>query len=147
MNDMTRRHFVESVGILAAGAAAGKTIWNGIKEHGPVKIRMFFFTEKPIVFSGDLLSDELKNVFRIRCYGEEKRTMTAEIKLSEVKHAVAAPSEKIPVIMAMRDDQKSQHGKISLVAEDEKLTFLFEDVPGQKPTPVWLMLEDVKRVL
>jgi len=147
MVDMTRRQFAQSAGILAAGAAAGDVIWKGIKEHGPVKIRMFFFTEQPIVFGGDLFSDELKNVFRVRCYGEEKRTMTAEIKLSEVKQAVAAPSMQIPVIMAMRDDQKSQHGKISLVAEDGKLTFLFEERAGQKPTPVWLMLEDVKRVL
>jgi hypothetical protein len=145
---LTRRTFIQGAGVLAAGTAVGGMIFKGTKEHGPIGIRMFFFGKEPIVIDGDLLSDELRDVFRIRSFDKGDLMATAELKLSEVKKAVATPGKTVRMEVAMQSERGIvENGFISVVARGETLTFLIDEKIGPDPSPVWIMLEDVRRVL
>ena len=131
--------------VLAAGAAVGIPVVKGIREH-PADLRCFFFTKEPIVIKGDLLTDESQDLFRIRAYDKDKVAVIAEMWLSDVKEIIDSPRRKKRVFCAMLCNGSIHKEMLGGISENGKLTFFFDD-QKQSPSPVWLMLEDVKYVL
>lgn len=147
MGNMKRRDFIRSTATLAAGAAVGEMIWKGIKEHGPVEIRTYFFSKDPIVIKGALFSDEHRNVFGVRIFDKNGETAVAEMPLSAVKDALSeGTAGRVKVAMAHVIDGKRKAGFVDIIVKDGNFTFLIAE-PGHDPLPVWLKLADVQRVV
>lgn len=145
--NMNRRTFIGSTAVLAAGAAIGSVDFKGIKEHGPVEIRMYFFVKEPIVIKGALFSDEQRDVFGVRVFDEKGETAVAEMRLLDVKEALAEQTvRRLKVTMKNVTDGKREEGSVSIVAKDGNFTFLMDEI-GKDPSPIWLKLADVRRVL
>lgn len=147
MENVTRRAFIGSSAAIAAGAAVGLTAYQGIRRHGPVEIRMFFMSGDPIVIQSSLYADDRRDVFGIRVFDEGKETARAELQLSIVRNAVSSPSKTTRCHITTRDrDGEVLEGDVNLVAKAGNLTFLIDE-PGRSPSPIWMGLTDVRRVL
>lgn len=143
MENLTRRKFFQGMGTLAAGIALCK----GIREHGPVDIRLFFFSLDPRVIKGELLSSEREDLFRVSVYHEKQIALTAEMKLSDIQKIVSMPRKKIRLEVTFRGNGHVQKEHMRGISRNGTLAFLFKEKLGQEDSPIWLMLEDVKRVL
>jgi len=144
MEKVTRRGFMQGAAVLAAGAAAGGMIWKGVKEHGPVNIWMFFWSNKPTSIQGKLLSDELRDVFQVEVFADKGYRTIAEFKLSEIRKLVQMPGKKVRLAMAMKGPEGTAEGVILGVVQYRNLTFFMTE---EQSSPVWLRMEDVNRVL
>lgn len=145
---LTRRAFIRSTAALAAGAAVGVTAFRGIRRHGPVEIRTYLFSEDPIVVQGELSSDESRDLFRVHVLNEEgKETCIAQMPLSGVRMAVESrTNSRQKVICLCLEEKRMARLPLAVVVEGDKVTFLVEEPKGD-PTPVWMDLADVRRVL
>jgi hypothetical protein len=146
MGNMTRRKFIQGTTAIAAGAAVGLTVSKGIREHAPVKIRTFFLSDDPIVIRGALYADDRRDVFGIRAFDQGKETARVELRLSSVREVVASPARVARCRVTIRAHGRTQEGDLNLVAKDGNLTFLVDE-PGRPPSPIWMCLTDVRRVL
>lgn len=144
---MSRRKFFQGTSALAVAAAVGIPLYKGIKEHGPVDIRFFFFSKEPIVIKGDLLADKGRDLFRVRAYYEGQVNLTTEMKLSDIEKIVSMPRRKVHLDMTMMGNGNIKKEQISGISRNGTVSFLYEEKAGQEESPVWLMLEDVTQVL
>lgn len=158
MRKLTRRTFIGNAGVLAAAVTVGVSASEGIKKHGPVELRVgVFMTGGPLVIPGDLFSDEKRQVFRIRAFdrqgaprlhGEhEAHGGLAELPLATVRRVVGRISSRAK-ISALFVNEHGEARRIPMVIAVEKgdLTLLLEE-KGETPTPVWIRLSDVQRVI
>lgn len=147
MAEMTRRAFIGSTAAVAAGAAVGLTASKGFREHGPVKIQFDFFG--PVVIEGRIFSDERRNIFGVRTFDKGKEMGRFELRLSNVKEIVASPSKTARLLIRGRNKDGKIEGECwtSVIAADGNLTFLVEEELGKHPSPIWMPLVDVQRVL
>ena len=143
MRKLTRRKFFQGASALAAAAAVGIPVYKGIREHGPVDIRLFFFSKDPIVIKGDLLANEVQDLFRVRVYHKDKVNLTAEMKLSEIQKVISMPRKKVRLEMTVMGNGNINKEKVNAISKNGTLSFLI----GEEGSPVWLMLKDVKQVL
>lgn len=143
MENLTRRKFFQGAGVLAAAATVGIPLYKGIREHGPVDIRLFFFSKDPIVIKGHLLADHDQDLFRVRVYHKDKVNLTAEMMLSEIQKIISMPEKKIGFQMTVMGNGNINKEQVSGISRKGTLSFLI----GEEGSPVWLMLEDVKKVL
>jgi len=143
MRNLTRRNFVQGAGVMAAAAVAGIPIYKGIRKHGPVDIRLFFFSKDPIVIKGDLLADHDQDLFRVRVYHKDKVNLTAEMMLSEIQKIISVPRKKTSLQMTVMGNGNVNKEQVGGISRNGTLTFLI----GEEGSPVWLMMEDVKQVL
>jgi hypothetical protein len=142
MKGTSRRDFIMGTAAIAAGAAVGLTALKGIRTHSPVEIRTFLFTTDPIVIQSSLYADDRRDVFGIRTFDNGKEACRVEVQLSTVRKSVASSGMTARCHFTTLDEE----GDVSLVAKDGNLTFLFDE-PGRPPSPVWMSLADVQRVL
>jgi len=145
---LTRRTFLQSAATLAGGAAAGLLVSSGIRKYGPVDIRTYFLSNDPIVIKGSLFADERNDVFGIRAFDERGRQMAlVEMPLHDIKKIVdmRSPNSKV-IVLIVGEDGKKDSGILAVTVEHGNLTFYMNE-EGQKPSPVWLRLSDVQRVL
>lgn len=143
MENLTRRKFFQGAGVLAAAAVAGIPLSGSIRKHGPMDIRLYFFSKDPFVIKGDLLADHDNDLFRVHAYYEKKVDVIAEMKLSEIQKIVSMPRKKIRLEMIFKANGNTVKEQMCGVSRDGTLSFL----PGEEGSPIWLMLEDVKQVL
>jgi hypothetical protein len=148
MENVTRRRFVQGTAAIVAGAAVGVTPSKSVRKQAPVEMRMYFFSGDPIVIKGMLYSDERQDRFGIKIYSDDGREeLWAELRLSIVRESVASPSKTIRGPVTVRDwHGRTEEHRLSLIAADGNLTILMDE-PGRPPSPAWMPLVDVKRVL
>jgi hypothetical protein len=147
MENVTRRAFIGSSAAVAAGAAVGLTASQGIRRYGPVEVRTYFLSKDPVVIQGEVFSDERRDVFRFILLHEGKDAACAEIRLSDVRNAVAFPSKTTRCRVTMWNKNGTIHDAgVNLVAKDGNLTVLVDELVGP-PSPIWMGLSDVQRVL
>jgi hypothetical protein len=151
---LTRRAFVQSAGVLAAGMAGGVAVpANEIKEHGLVELRAWFFAKDPIRLKATLFSDARRDVFGVRVLGERESNdvRLAELCLSTVKEVVAIPGRVRKCAMTgwHAGDGKKEEGFLDLISREGKLVFAILGQLDQspRPGPAWLSLSDVREVL
>lgn len=146
MQNLNRRSFIQAATVLAAGAAVGFPAYKGMKEHGPVDLRMYFFSNKPFVLKVGLLSDEAKDLFEIRvlpCDLNDKPGV-ARLSLSKVRAIVACRGlEILKMECKTSDGEVEQRQTLLTVAHGD---LILRDA-GAEGAPFWLSLEDVRRVL
>jgi len=145
---LTRRTFLQSAATLAGGAAAGLLASNGIRKYGPVEIRTYFLSNDPLVIKGSLFADERRDIFGIRAFDEHGGQMClVEMPLHDMKKVVDMRSSNSKVIVLIVDEHgKKDLAPLAVTVEHGNLTFYMNE-EGQKPSPVWLRLSDVQRVL
>lgn len=150
---LTRRTFIQSAGAMAAGAAAGGIAFpeRGIKEHGLVEIRAWFFGTDPIVLKSTIFSDDRRDVFGVRILGMGRLdTCFAEFRLADVKAAVAVPGRiSRCAITGWNGEGRKESGFQDLIVREGNLVVA---LPGQleltpPPGPAWIALSDVRQVL
>jgi hypothetical protein len=146
MGNMTRRKFIQGTTAIAAGAAVGLTVSKGIREHAPVEIRTFFLSDDPVVVQGALYADDRRDVFGIRAFDQGKEMARGEFQLSSVREVVASPARIARCHFTIREHGRTREGDLNLVAKDGNLTLLVDE-PGRPPSPIWMGLADVRRVL
>jgi hypothetical protein len=147
MKDTSRRNFIMGTAAIVAGSAVGLTALKGIRTHSPVEIRMFLFTTDPIVVQSALYADDGRDVFGIRTFDNGKEMCRAEVRLSIVKKSVASSGRMTRCHFTVLDEEDKIRGMdMNLVAKDGNLTFLFDEL-GHPPSPVWMSLTDVQRVI
>jgi len=148
---LTRRTFIQSTGVLAAGATVGGIAFpkREFKEHGPVEIRFCLFDKDPIVIKSTIFSDERRDVFGIRVQGERgpSDVRLFELRLSATKAAVAVPGRVIQkcTATAWNEEGRKEEEFLDLVAKGGNL--MFAGVGRIEKEPVWMSLADVQRVL
>lgn len=157
MRELTRRTFIGNAGVLAAAVTVGVSASGGIKKHGPLELRVGFLTGDPFVIQGDIFSDEKRDVFRIRAFGDrgalrlhgehEAHGGLAELPLATVRRVVGRKLHraKISVFFVNEHGEESRLPMV-ITVEKDNLTLLIEE-KGGRPTPVWLRLSDVQRVI
>lgn len=147
--DQTRRSFIQKTTVLAVGIAAdlpsGLAASRMIRAHGPVDIWGYFLSKQPVVFSRcTLSSDEYQDLFRIRVMEDHGGRDTAELPLSSIRKAVQCgtrwPGEQMVCLTMTKEKKESM--PLCVVAEQGKVFFTFGNWP-----PIWMKLEEVKRVL
>ena len=145
---LTRRTFLQNTAALAGGAAAGLLASNGIRKYGPVEIRTYFLSNDPLVIKGALFADDRKDVFGIRAFDEHGGQMCLiEMPLHDMKKIIDRRSSNSKVIVLIVDEHgKKDLAPLAVTVEHGNLTF-FVNEEGEKPSPVWLRLSDVQRVL
>lgn len=147
MAHMTRRTFIGSSAAISAGAAVGLTASQGVRRHGPVEVRTYFLSKDPVVIQGAVFSDERRDVFRFIILHEGKEAACAELRLSNVRAAVASPSKTTRCrVTTWNKEGYFQEADVNLVAKDGDLTVLVDEPVGA-PSPIWMSLSDVQRVL
>ncbi len=157
MRKFTRRTFIGNAGVLVAAVTVGVSASGGIKKHGPVELRVGFLPDDPFVIQGDILSDEKRDVFRIRAFGDcgaprlhgehEAPGGLAEMSLATVRRVVGRKSHhaKISAFFVSEHGEATQFPMV-ITLEKDNLTLLLEE-KGITHTPVWLRLSDVQRVI
>lgn len=138
--ERTRRAFMGSAAMLAAGAAIG--MGGRIKTHGPVSLKADIFG--PITFKTILSGDEDRNIFGVLIVTKEAPEINVEMKLSEIRRAVESGSSR--VLAKAKNSQGDGELWVDAVRSGARLNFLVAERVGP-PTPLWLELADVKRVL
>lgn len=148
---LTRRTFMHSAGVLAAGMAGGVASPAEIKEHGVAELRAWFFAKDPIVLKTTIFSDERRDVFGVRILGERGSHgfRLAELPLPTIKEAVSTPGWVRKCLMIGWDGGERKEGLMEVVSREGKLVF---GIPGDldkspRPGPAWLDLSDVRQVL
>lgn len=146
MGNLTRRDFMHGATVFAAGAAVGIPA-SKIREHGPVDLRMYFFSSKLFVLKVGLHSDEAKDLFGIRVLPYDRSDKPGEVRLplSKVREIVEfrAPAGPLKVECKNSDGEVEQRQMLLTVAHGD---LIIRD--GETPSaPFWLSLKDVRRVL
>jgi hypothetical protein len=146
MGNMTRRKFIRGTIVMAAGAAAGLTAYKGFREHGPVDIKFYLFSKDPVVVKSSLFSDERRDIFGMRMLeaGHWLPAFQVEMPLSRIRRILSSAYRggACPVTVYYRGG-RTERTSMVVAAESEKFTVRFDP----DPTPVWLQLSDVRRVL
>lgn len=143
--EMTRRAFVSGTAAVAVGAVAGIPSSEGIKRHGPVEIRTYFFLTEPIVLQGSLLTDPGRDLFRVYAIIDAKKEpLIADMPLSAMKKVMQSGLGCVPIKMSANG--KSEQASIGIRIDQENVTFLFGDTP-KDGAPVWIKLPEVQQVL
>lgn len=147
MENVTRRAFIGNTAAIAGAAVLGIEAARAVLEHGPVEIQMYFFTKDPVVIKGSVFSDERRDVFGVRAFVEPGKEPTMEVSLSAMRKAVEArPSRSTVTPLFVNEERENSQFPLAMTVENGKVSFLFEN-PGHEPSPVWLQLSDVQRVL
>lgn len=134
--DTTRRAFIGSSAFLAAGAAFG--IGRRIKTHGPVDLKTDIFG--PITLRSILSADEDRNIFGVRVLANNAPSILVEMDLSKIKTAMESGRSCLTVKVV------DKYGSVEAVRQGGRLSFLVAERTGS-PTPFWLEVADVRRVL
>ena len=146
METLSRRAFIGSGSVLAAGAIVGVSASRAIRRHGPVEIRTYFLTDDPIVFPGTLLSDGDRDLFRIRVFVERGRDAIAEAPLTSMREIMDHGPGAI--LFGIRSpENKIERLPVAVKVDAENVTFLVGGPRYEKPWPFWLKVSDVRRVL
>lgn len=147
MENMNRRAFIGSSAAIAAGAAVGLTASQDIRRYGPVEVRTYFLSKDPVVIQGAIFSDERRDAFRFSILHEGKEAACAELRLSNVRAAVASPSKTTRChVTTWNKNGYIDEDDVNLIAKDGNLTVLVDEPVGP-PSPIWISLADVQRVL
>lgn len=138
---MTRRVFVKSSAVVAAGAALGIP---AVKNSGSVKIRTYFLSSDPIILPARFYACKETDTFGIHAQVADNNEVIVEMPLAAMKRAVEAGNASSYVILLVTDeDRPNTKMPVAMTVEADQVRFLFDN-PG---FPVWANLEDVKSVL
>lgn len=144
---LTRRAFIRTTGTLAAGAAAGVMASRGLREYGPVELRTYFLSQNPIVIRSMLFSRESLDEFGVHIFDDDgKKAGTVRMSLSGMRRIIKSGSGREEVICHSEKCMRTESMRMAVVSEQGKVSFLVDEA-GNPPTPVWLQLEDVRKVL
>jgi hypothetical protein len=146
MKDLTRRTFIQSSTVLAAGAAVGIPA-SKIREHSPVDLRMYFFSSKPFTLKVGLHSDESKDLFEIRVlpFDKNDKPGVAHLSLSKVRAIVESRSPAGLLKMECKPGEgKSEQREMLISAANGDMIMQDGGVEG---APFSMSLADVRRVL
>lgn len=148
MGDVTRRGFVGSTAMLAAGAAVGISASKGILRHGPVELRMNLLGRFNIAFQVILSSNDRRDIFSIHILQGDMLGAWAEMRLSTVRELVASYPYfgGVCAITTCDMDGTIETKQIMARAKAGHLMFFLGE-RGDETSPFWVPLADVQRVL
>lgn len=143
--DMTRRSFVGSSAVIAAGAAFGIPMAKGIKCHAPAKIWTYFLSNEPILMEAMFSASEECDTFNIHALVGSRNEVVAEMPLAAMKEAIEEGKSRSKVILLVIEDGRRSKVKmpVAMTIEDKNVKFIFDE-PG---FPIWTTVADIQRVL
>lgn len=148
---LDRRTFLQGAAAGAAAAGLG-LLRTSVREFGPVELRALFLWGDPIVMKARLYSDEDAHVFGIRVLNDEgAECARTEMGLDYVRFLVEPGGpDRLGCLLTIRGEKgKAEIRRMVMEAGAGRLTLFVEDddKPHGEPLPVWLSLEDVRRVV
>lgn len=143
MENVTRRNFIQGATVLAAGAAVGIPAYRGLKEHGPIDLRMYIFSKDPIIIKVMAFSDEKKDLFGIRAFGHkvEMRMLLSKVKkVMEPRFFAVSGAAEFEA-----EDGVIERRAMIISRNGDDITFHAAD--SMESAPLWVKISDVQRVL
>lgn len=147
MRKVSRRAFVAGGVAAATSLTLGISASKGVRRHGPVEIRTYFFSKDPIVLEASLLADDQRDLFRILIQVEPKDPpVVVEMSLSGMRKAMRTGSENFPMVVTAVRCPKPIRELVTAKVDSENVTFLCR---GSRDfdEPVWLKRPDVLKIL
>ena len=147
MENVSRRTFLQGATMLAAGAAAGIPASEGLREYGPVDLRMHFFTKDHVVIKGAIFSDAKNDLFGIRVFFGKSNEQTGEVRmpLSKIRHLTSSkmPAATFKAECQYADGAVESYNLCGVIIKDDLILKEAE----HDGAPLRLKMEDVERVL
>lgn len=140
---VTRREFIGGAAVSAAAVVLG------IKPGKSVdtKLGMYFFGPDPMTFDARLRTEEISDLLTMEIV-HQKGGVVAHFPLSAVRKAVEEPGTPVPAVVRIWKDgilgELAEKTEIEIVAHRNLLSLRASKEEG---APVWLPVEDVRRVL
>lgn len=142
MKNLNRRGFIQGATVLAAGAAIGVPAYKGLKEYGPIDLRMYLFFKEPITSKVVIFSDYNKDLFGIRAFGHK---VEMRMSLSEVKKLTDSRLVSRGVIATIEaEDGVIERMPVIIARSEGNFTFWVLD---SESAHFWVKMADIQRVL
>lgn len=134
--ETTRRNFVKSAALLAAGAGIGLPLAGGAPKRVRTELRMIIFNE-PIVVKGMIRADEQSDLFVL-----ETGTFEARLPLSTVRRVL--DGRRLPFEAVIETPEETRSLPARAYVQGNRFC-MEEDKPSTDPC--WISLKDVRKAV